>query len=117
MIPLTIAAFVTGVFLGILTKRAIAGIAVTMLFGIAFALGLKAFFDKLLSTLVQGLYDSTGNVLQQHYDFYGNNDPKYLFQFQILFASLLTIITIVLVFGSLRALNSEGLLHRKLKPS
>lgn len=117
IIPLTLTAFVAGVFLGILTKRVIPGIAVATLCGVMLALGLKAFFDKLLSTLVQGLYDSTGNVLQQHYDFYGNNDPKYLFQFQILFASLLTIITIVLVFGSLRALNSEGLLHRKLKPS
>lgn len=117
IIPLTLTAFVAGVFLGILTKRVIPGIAVATLSGVMLALGLKAFFDKLLSTLVQGLYDSTGNVLQQHYDFYGNNDPKYLFQFQIVFASLLTIITIVLVFGSLRALNSEGLLHRKLKPS
>lgn len=115
IIPLTLTAFATGVFLGTLSKRVIPGIVVTMLYGVLFALGLKAFFDRLLNTLIQRLYDSTGNTLQQHYDFYGRNDPKYLFQFQILFASLFMILTIVLVFGSLRALNSEGFLHGKLK--
>jgi len=117
IIPLTLTAFVTGVFLGALSKRVIPGIVVTMLYGVLFALGLKAFFDKLLNTLIQGLYDSTGNTFHQHYDFYGRNDPKYLFQFQILFASLLMTLTIALVFGSLRALNSEGFFHRKLEPS
>lgn len=117
VIPLSLCAFIAGAFLGTLTKRAVPAIAVTLLFGVLLALSLKTFFDRLLTGLVQGLYDSARKTSHQHYDFYGHNDPKYLFQIQILFVSLLTVLTLALIFVSVRALDSKGLFHKRLKTS
>lgn len=117
IIPLSLTAFIAGVLFGILMKRVVPGIAVTLLYGVLLVLGLKALFDGLLTGLIQELYDSTGNTSQQHYDFYGQNDPKYLFQIQMLFVSLLTALTVVLIFVSVRALDSKGLFHKRLKSS
>lgn len=117
VIPLSLSAFIAGAFLGTLTKRAVPGIAVTLLYGVLLALGLKALFDGLLTGFVQGLYDSIGSTSQEHYDFYGHNDPRYLFEIQILFVSLLTALTVALIFVSVRALDSKGLFHKRLKTS
>ncbi len=117
IVPLTLAAFIAGALFGTLTKRVLSGIAVTLLYGVLLALLLKALFDRLLTGLVQGLYDSAQKMSYQHYDFYGQNDPKYLFQIQILFASVLTALTAVLVSVSIRALDNNGLSHKRLKTS
>lgn len=117
IIPLSLTAFIAGALFGILMKRLVPGIALTLLYGVLLALGLKALFDGLLTGLIQELYDSTGNTSQRHYDFYGHNDPKYLFQIQILFVSLLTTLTVILIIVSVRALDSRGLFHKRLKTS
>lgn len=117
IIPLSLSAFIAGAFLGTLTKRALSGIAVTLIFGVLLALSLKTFFDWLLGGFVQELYDAARKPSHQHYDFYGHNDPRYLFEIQILFVSLLTALTVVLIFVSLRALDSKGLFHKRLKTS
>lgn len=117
IISLSLTAFITGVFFGTLMKRVLPGIAATLLYGVLLALFLKTLFDKLLTGLVQELYDSARNMSHQHYDFYGNNDPKYLFQIQILFVSLITVLTAVLIFVSFRVLDIKGLFHKKLKTS
>jgi hypothetical protein len=116
IVPLILTAFVAGVFIGVLMKRVIPGLAAAMLFGVIFVLGLKAFFDELLSTTVQGLYNSLERALTQDYDFYGRNDPRYLLQFQVSFASLLIFLTVLLTLSSLRALYSDEILRRKLGP-
>lgn len=116
IVPLILTAFVAGVFIGVLMKRVILGIAAAMLFGVIFALGLKAFFDELLSTAVQGLFNSLESTLAQHYDFYGRNDPRYLFQFQVSFASLLIFLAVLLTLSSLRAICSDEIVRRKLGP-
>lgn len=117
IVPLTLAAFIAGALFGTLTKRVLPGIAVTLLYGVLLALLLKTLFDRLLTGLIQGLYDSAQKMSQQHYDFYGQNDPKYLLQIQTLFASALTALTVILIFVSIRALDNNGLFHRRLKTS
>lgn len=117
VIPLSLCAFIAGAFLGTLTKRAVSGIAVTLIFGVLLALSLKTFFDWLLGGFVQELYDSARKTSHQHYDFFGHNDPRYLFEIQILFVSLLTALTVALIFVSVHALDSKGLFHKRLKTS
>jgi ABC-type transport system involved in multi-copper enzyme maturation permease subunit len=117
IIPLSLTAFIAGAFFGTLMKRAVPGIAVTLLFGVILSLTIKGLFDWLLGSLVQVLYDSARNMSHQHYDFYGHNDPKYFFQIQLLFATLTTVLTTVLIFVSVRALDSNGPFHERLKTS
>lgn len=114
IVPLTLTTFVAGVLLGTLMQRVIPAIAVTMLFVLMLALVFKVSFEKSLGFFVQRLNGSHGDPLEV-YKFIASNDSQYLFRFQMAFASLLIIFSLVLVFGSLRTLNSRGLLHRKLR--
>jgi hypothetical protein len=116
LVPLTLTGFTAGVLLGAIFKRLIPGIAAALLFGVMFALGLNSFFDVLLSSFVQELYDSPRNGFQQHYDFNGHNDPKYLFLFQIIVAASLIFVAGIFGLCSLRVINNEGVLgkHHRL---
>lgn len=116
-VPLSLAALIAGTLFGILMKRVVPGMAATLFFGGILAFGVQTLFDKLLGGPLQGLYDSTRNMPHHHYDFIGQNDPKYFSLMQILFASLLTALTVVLVFVSVRALDSRGLFHSRPKTS
>lgn len=116
IIPLTLTTFVAGVLLGTLMKRVIPGIAATMLFVLVLALGLKVSLEKSLGFFVQRLNGSHGDPLLAYYGFVASNDSKYLFRFQMAFALSLAILSLILVLGSLRALDIGGLLHRKLRP-
>lgn len=116
IIPLTLTTFVAGVLLGTLLQRVIPGIAATILFVLILALGFQASLERALVFFAQRFNRSQENPLLAYYGFVASNDSKYLFRFQIAFACLLTILSLVLVFGSLRALNSGGLLRRKLRP-
>ena len=117
LVPLTLTGFTAGVLLGAIFKRLIPGIAAALLFGVMLALGLKSFFDVLLSSFVQELYDSPRNGFQQHYDFNGLNDPKYLFLFQIIVAASLIFVAGSFGLISLRVINIERVLgkHHRLQ--
>jgi len=115
IIPLTLTAFIAGVLLGTLMKRVIPAIAATILFVLILALGLKVSLEKSLGFFVQRLNESQENPLLAYYGFVASNDSKYLFRFQMAFSLSLAILSLILVLGSLRALNSGGLLHRKLR--
>jgi ABC-type transport system involved in multi-copper enzyme maturation permease subunit len=116
IIPLTLTICFAGVFLGTLIQRVIPALAATMLFVLMLALGFKTSFEKILSVFAQRLYGSHGDPIQAYYNFIGHNDPKYLFRFQMGFASVLIIFSLIFVLGSLRALNTNGFLHKKLRP-
>lgn len=117
IIPLTITSFVAGVFFGILRKRLISGITVSILFGIALVLGLQLSLKKVLFFFAQRLYGSHENPFDVYNSLVASNDSRYLFRFQVGFAFALTIFSLILVLGSLRALNSGGFLSKKQWPS
>lgn len=117
IVPFSLTALIAGVLFGTLMKRVVPGMAVTLFFGGILALGVQALFDKLLGGPLQGLYDSARNMPHHHYDFIGQNDPKYFSLMQILFASLLTTLTVALIFVSIQSLDSKGLFHKRLKRS
>jgi hypothetical protein len=94
-------------------KRVILGIVATTLFVLILALGLQASLERALVFFAQRSNGSQENPLLVYYGFVTSNDSKYLFRFQIAFAGVLTILSLVLVFGSLRALYSAGLHRRK----
>jgi ABC-type transport system involved in multi-copper enzyme maturation permease subunit len=113
IIPLTLTTFAAGVLFGTLMKRVILGIVATTLFVLILALGLQASLERALVFFAQRSNGSQENPLLVYYGFVTSNDSKYLFRFQIAFAGVLTILSLVLVFGSLRALYSAGLHRRK----
>lgn len=117
IIPLSLTAFAAGVFLGTLMRRVVPGIAVAMLFAVLLTLALQLALEKALFFFAQRLNGSPANPIDAYNNFVSSHDSRYLFQFQIVFGSLLTILSFVLALGSLRALNSGGLFHRKLKHS
>ncbi len=116
IIPLTLTTFVAGVFFGTLMQRVIPGIAATILFVLMLALGLQVSLEKSVAFFVQRLNGSQRDPLLAYYGFVASNDSRYLFRFQMTFALSLAILSLILALGSLRALNSGGLLHRKLRP-
>lgn len=115
IIPLSLTAFAAGVFLGTLMRRVVPGIAVAMLFAVLLTLALQLALEKALFFFAQRLNGSPANPIDAYNNFVSSHDSRYLFQFQIVFGSLLTILSFVLALGSLRALNSGGLRHRKLR--
>lgn len=117
IVPLTVTSFVAGVFFGALRKRLISGITISILFGIALVLGLQLSLEKILFFFAQRLYRSHENPFDAYNSLVASNDSRYLFRFQVGFALSLTIFSLILVLGSLRALNSGGFLPKKQWPS
>ena len=116
IIPLSLTAFAAGVFLGTLMRRVVPGIAVAMLFAVLLTLTLQLALEKALFFFAPRLNGSQVNPIDAYNNFVSSHDSRYLFQFQMVFGSLLTILSFVLALASLRALNSGGLLHKKLRP-
>ncbi len=113
IIALTLALFMAGVFLGTLTQRVVSGTATTILFSILLILAIQVSLENVLSLFVQKLRTYSGNPADAYNNFIGSHDSTYLFQFQIAYAGSLTVLSLLLGYGSLQAIRSGGILHRK----
>lgn len=114
VIPLTLVLFMAGVFFGTLTKRIIFGTATTILFSVLLILGIQVSLEKVLFLFVQTLKNYSGNHTDAYYNFIGSHDSRYLFQFQFAYACSLTIVSLLLGYGTLKAIRSGGIFQRKL---
>lgn len=117
IVPITLTLFMAGVFLGITIKRTVFGIAATLLFSILTILGFQVLLEKVLFIFVQKLKTYGGNPGDAYLNFIGSYDSKYLFQFQMAFGCLLTIISLLLGYGSFLGIRSGGIFYKKPRKS
>lgn len=117
IIPLSLTAFTAGVFLGTIMRRVVPAIAAALLFAVLLTLTLQLALEKALFFFAQRIAGSSANPIVAYTNFVSSDDSRYLFQFQMIFGALLTILSLVLALGSMRALNNGGLFHRKLRHS
>ncbi|MEJ0014536.1 MAG: ABC transporter permease subunit [Actinomycetota bacterium] len=115
IIALTLTLFMAGVFLGALMQRIILGTATTILFSILLILGIQVSLEKVLFLFVQRLKTYNGNPTDAYNNFVGSHDSTYMFHFQISYAFLLIILSLLLAFGSQQAIRNGGILYRKSK--
>jgi len=117
IIPLSLTAFTAGVFLGTIMRRVVPAIAVALLFAVLLTLTLQLALEKALFFFAPRIAGSSANPIVAYTNFVSSDDSRYLFQFQMIFGALLTILSLALALGSMRALNNGGLFHRKLRHS
>lgn len=115
IIALTLALFMAGVFFGTLTQRIVSGTATTILFSILLILGIQVSLEKLLFLFTQRFKNYGGSPQDAYNNLVGGHDSAYMFQFQIAYACSLTILSLLLRYGSLQAIRNDGIFHRKPK--
>lgn len=115
IVPVTLTLFVAGALLGILTRQVVFGIAATILFVATLFISIQLSLEKLLFFFAQRIENYGGNPRDAYNNLVGGNDSTYMFQFQIAYACLLTIFSLLLGYGSLQAIRIGGVLHRKPK--
>lgn len=115
IVPLTLALFVAGVFLGVLTRRVISGIAATILLAAMLFIGIQLSLEKILLLFAKTLEHYGGSPQDAYNNLVGGHDSTDLLQFQLGYASALALLSLSLGHFSLRTIRSGRILHKKPK--
>lgn len=115
IVPLTLALFIAGVFLGILTRRVVSGIAATILFTALLFIGIQLSLEKILLLLAKRLGNYGATPQDAYNNLVGGHDSTHMLQFQLGYASALALLSLLLGCSALQAIRSDWILHKKPK--